>query len=442
MWQPRTRSNERPKQRPLRLQGLVVVVTVIAIIVSACGSSSSSSSSSQSSSGSGGTTSSAAASSSGPIKIGLITTLSGPLAPVFKGVNSDFLARIAWQNAQGGVNGRKLVGYALDDGGTPQGNLAAVESLVLSKHVIAVDEESPFDSGSFQFLHTHGIPVVGIPTDPHFGTKPYTNMFGDWGSTDPSTPVYTTVGEIFKKLGATSVAAAAFDNPASAHGAADASKSAAAVGLKAPYVNTSIPVGSNAPLSTIALAIKNSHADGLYPEMGGTPGGALITALKQAGSGVKYVDLVGNYAGIIGTPSQSVFAGSVFNVYWLPSQYNTAVTRQVTSVLKKYGALKGQPFYAFDIIGWLGANLAITGLENAGSNPTPASLIAGLQKVSNYNAGGLLPAKVNFSAASFGHGSSADLSANGCVYSVQLKGSQWVPFTPSGTKPFCGTLMH
>ena len=66
--------------------------------------------------------------------------------------------------------------------------------------------------------------------------------------------------------------------------------------------------------------------------------------------------------------------------------------------------------------GWIAADLFIQGLEVAGKNPTRASYISGLQGVTAYTAGGLLPTPRNFGLAYFGQ-----LPAQNCEYYVRQR---------------------
>jgi ABC-type branched-subunit amino acid transport system substrate-binding protein len=56
-----------------------------------------------------------AASSRAPITIALVTSESGPAASEFSDAPAGFKARIALQNAEGGVDGHKLVTLVVDD---------------------------------------------------------------------------------------------------------------------------------------------------------------------------------------------------------------------------------------------------------------------------------------------------------------------------------------
>ena len=365
------------------------------------------------------------------IKIGLITSNSGALGAQFIGVADDFKARVAWQNAHGGVNGQMIDVVVKDDGSTPQGNLAAAQNLVGQQHVTIVAEESAFTSGAARYLQSSGVPVVGGNySGPEWGL--YSHLFGDWGKQDPKAPAYTTIGLIFKKLGTKSLGTVGYAAIPSSHaGAQNAAKAAVAVGLKAPYVNTSVQLGSN-DYSTQALGLKNAGVDGLYAPLGIPGDVALVTAASQAGAQITHLAEDGGYAGIVGTPAQKLFENAAFGTYWLPEQFNTAVTRQVQAALKKYGGLGGRKTYDFDVVGWLSATLAITGLEKAGSSPTSQSIITALGKLTNYDAGGMLPSKIGFQHFV----TATDVGANGCLYAVQLKGSNFVPFNDK--KPFCG----
>jgi branched-chain amino acid transport system substrate-binding protein len=373
-----------------------------------------------------------AGASKAPIKIGFITSNSGALGAQFVGVAADFKARIAYQNAHGGVNGHKLVVYVADDGSTAQGNLAAAQNLVGSKHVLLVAEETAFTVGSARYLHAQHVPVVGGDySGPEWGQ--YSNLFGDWGREDPSAPAYTTIGLVFKKLGAKALGAVGFGPIASSHaGALNAAKAARAVGIKAVYVNTSVQPGSN-DFSTQALGLKNAGADSIYAPLG-IPGDiALVTAARNAGADIKYLDEDGGYAGIVGTSAQRYFENAAFSTYWTPEEFNTAATRAAQAALKRYGGLaKGRTTYNFDVVGWLSGTLAVTGLQHAGATPTAASTIAALRNLTGYDANGMLPAKIGFK----GFVTATDVGANGCLFAVQLVGSKFVPM--NGKKPFCG----
>jgi branched-chain amino acid transport system substrate-binding protein len=368
--------------------------------------------------------------SAAPIKIGLITSQTGALASNFVDVAGDFRARIAYQNSLGGVNGHKLQAIVLDDGSTAQGNLAAARKLVGSDHVAVVAQENASGGGSAPYLHSQNVPVVGGPySGPEWGKFP--NLFSDWGREDPSAPAYATAGLIFKKLGAKSIGSVGYGVvPSSKAGAQNAIKSAKAAGLKAPYLNTSVQPGSS-DFSTQGLGLKNAGVDGLYAPLGIQPAVALLTAATQAGAKITHSDFVSGTYGILGTPAAKTLQGSAFSLYFLPANFNTPLAKKTNQLVHKFGGAKGRPLYDFDLVGWLSANLAIQGLTATKGNTNGPKIIAALSNLKNYNAGGLLPAKIGFK----NFVTSTDVGANGCLFAVQLKGTRFVPMQPT---PFCG----
>jgi ABC-type branched-subunit amino acid transport system substrate-binding protein len=259
----------------------------------------------------------------------------------------------------------------------------------------------------------------------------YSNFFSDWGRSDPSAPAYTTHGLIFKALGAQSLGTVGLGPiPSSHQGAINAAKAAVAVGLKAPYVNTSVLPGSN-DFSTQALGLKNASVDALYAPLGIAGDIALLTAARQAGAKITHEDFVSGTYGILGTPSQAALQGAAFSLYFLPANYHTAVSDQVNTLLHKFGGAPGRPLYDFDLVGGLSANLAITGLQATKGDTSSSAVVSALSNLTGYDAGGLLPAKIAYK----GFTTATDVGPNGCMYALRLTGSKFVPLQQA---PFCG----
>jgi hypothetical protein len=104
-------------------------------------------------------------------------------------------------------------------------------------------------------------------------------------------------------------------------------------------------------------------------------------------------------------------------------------------VLKKYENYTADPDNGI-YIGYIMADLMIRGLQAAGHNPTRPSFITNLHKVKDYDAGGLLAGKVNFSSKL--QGTWIGDMAGDCDWVLKVEGSKFVPFPAKG-KPFCGT---
>ena len=97
----------------------------------------------------------------------------------------------------------------------------------------------------------------------------------------------------------------------------------------------------------------------------------------------------------------------------------------------KYEGFTGIPDFGWTE-GYASADLLIKGLEVAGQNPTRASFIDNLRKVTSYNVEGLASNTVNFSNVQA-------IPNQTCSYYVQLKGKQFN--VQNNNKPVCGTLL-
>src|SRR5271165_2880444 len=180
----------------MRIRLATVVLTATLLVCAGCSSSASTPST---------TTTGAAAGA--PYKIVMITSLTGPGSSEFSNAPAGFDARIAMQNAEGGVNGHKLVGMVLDDQTSPTEVVTAVQG-ALSKGAFGIVSTSPLFFLADKYPNQQGVPVTGGFFDgPEWGTAPFnTNMFAsDVGSVDPKYPVNTGIGAFMKAHGGTVV---------------------------------------------------------------------------------------------------------------------------------------------------------------------------------------------------------------------------------------------
>ena len=369
------------------------------------------------------------------VTVGLITSLTGPASPEYTGIIPGAQARIDQQNAAGGVDGRQIKLATADDTSSP-GGAATAAAVLVSKNVFAMIGESPFIFGGAQYLQKHGLPVVGGGYDgPEWGTQPYTNMFALM-PVDPHYPVNSGAALFIKQQGGDVTSAFGYgESPSSTAAAKGYMLAAKNVGMKAGYLNTSIPFGSVAT-GPIALAMKGANVDSTYLPMDNNTNFALVTAAKQAGVNLKVAVSATGYGQSLLDDSAAVQAadGSYFLSLAAPVELNNAATKNFQSALAQYAHFTGVPGFDYQQ-GWLSADLMIKGLEVAGQNPTRTSFESGLHGVTSYDAGGLLPSPLNFSLSLFGQ-----LPQTQCSYYLQLKGTTFVP-VPADGKPFCGQLL-
>jgi branched-chain amino acid transport system substrate-binding protein len=379
----------------------------------------------------------AAATSSGasepPITIAMISSLTGPAASEFSTSAVGFNARIALQNAEGGVNGHKINGMVLDDQTSPTEVVTAVQD-ALSKNAFGIVSTTPLFFEAAKYPNQQGVPVTGGFFDgPEWGTKPYTNMFAaDAGSVNPKYPVNTGIGTFLKAHGATTLCAYGYSiSPSSSRAALGSMDSFVHAGGKRGELDTTVPFGG-VDFTSAALVAKQKHCDAFYGTMDDNSNFALATAVEQAGIKAKVFAFPTGYeTSVIGSPAWHSLQGAYFESQFRPYQLPDAGTRAMESALVKYGHFKPGQFPSYNQYeSWLGADLMIKGLELAGKNPTRAGVIHALRDLKSYNGGGLLPENINYSTI-FGH----DVTP-GCVWWLKAEKNG---FVPTSSKTWCGT---
>jgi branched-chain amino acid transport system substrate-binding protein len=368
-----------------------------------------------------------------PIKIALISSLTGPAASEFSTTAQGFNARIALQNAMGGVNGHKIEGIVIDDQTSPTSDATAVQEAI-SKHVAGIVAVSPLFFDGAKYAQQAGIPVTGGYFDgPEWGEKPYTNMFSsDAGSLDPKYPVSGLYGKLVKEFGGSVVGSYGYGiSPSAVRSATGFAESSTHAGLKVGVLDTSVPYGS-VDFSTEALAAKQKGVNSVWASMDDNSDFALVTAMKQAGMKLKTVILPTGYEpAVVRSPAWSDLQGAYFFSEFRPFGAPNAGTKQMAAALQKYAHRSPSEFPTYNIYeSWVGADLMIKGLALAGKNPTNAGVIKSLRGVTSYNANGLLPTSFDY-ATNFGHDAKQT-----CEWILQAKKSG---FALTSTTPTCGS---
>ena len=372
-----------------------------------------------------------ASASGSPITLAYITSLTGPAAAEDAGTQTGFLARIAAQNAEGGVNGHKLVPLVIDDQTSPSVITTAVQDAI-SKGALGIVSQSALFFLADKYPEQQGVPVTGSYDDgPEWGTQPFTNMFSsDHGSVDPKYPVNTLVGGFLKSHGGTVIGTYGYGiSPQSAAAARGAAESFQDAGGKVGVENTTIPIGGT-NFTAEALIAKQNGVNAMTPSMDNNSNFALATALKQSGVNLKAALYATGYEpSVINSPVWSTLQGAYFLSAFRPWSLPNAGTEQEQAAMEKYEKLPKSSFATFgQTEAWLGADLMIKGIQMAGANPTRAAVIKDLRSIKDYTGNGMLPITVNYSTI-FGHD-----PAN-CAWVVKATKTG---FTPISSQPFCG----
>ncbi|MGO9458286.1 MAG: ABC transporter substrate-binding protein [Acidimicrobiales bacterium] len=376
----------------------------------------------------------AGASTKAPITIALISSTTGPAGPQYARAPQGFLARIALQNAQGGVNGHKINGVVVNDAGNYTEESSIVQGAVQTKGAIGVVSVTPFMFEAYRWLQQNHIPVTGASSDgPEWGQPQNTNMFpADTPAVQPNSPATAALSKVMLAVGAKNVSSIGYSiSPLSSQAAKNFAASAEYVHIKAPYVNTSVTYGAT-DFTSEALAIKNAGSNFVAPSMDDNSNFALMQDLRNAGSKAKGMLATGLEPTVIGSGSWPTLLGSYFFQVWKPSQLKTKTNIAMQSALKKYEHVPTKTFPDWAVYeSWVGATLMIKGLQLDGPNPTSQGIISKLRKVTNFTGNNLLARPINYATIMKTYGPS-------CLYLVKAVQSG---FTPVSTKAICGTAI-
>ena len=280
--------------------------------------------------------------------------------------------------------------------------------------------------------------MVQTGDNPLVGGLP--NYFVAPGAINPNpTAAATTTGLILKKIGATKVGALAQSISTSADHAAKATvASAKAAGLKAGYLNTTLPA-TITDWTPYVLGVKDSGTDGVNPALTSQDSLAFLTAANQQGVHPKLLMDTGYDYDFLTSPTTEPLMQGVYVLSpYTPSELNTPGTKAEAAALKKYGGFTNPPDYV-TTGGYAVGVLLIRALQAAGPNPTRAGLIKNMRAVTGYTANGLLPVPVNFAnALKPAFQPPNQLAYGNCQWVLKVEGKKFVPLS---TKPICGKLI-
>ena len=417
----------------MRRRGVAAVgmVCAAALVLSACGSDDEEGEGGGGGGGGGGGAA-AGLEASGTVKVGLLTSLSGPgaaaAADSIRGAEARFEAYEAAGEGCAGDLDFEIV--EADDTSSAQGALSGAQQLVQQEEVFGLINVSAFFYGASPYLTTQasGTPVFGGAWD---GAQEWSatddNLFNSGFVPDYET-VYTTAGEFLKEQGATTVAGIAYVSPSSQAGLESGMASIDAAGLERGYINNSVQFGST-DVGPMVLGILDSGADAVYTTINFDTSLALVAGLKQAGWDGTFISPTGYGADLLqSAPAVEIGQGVIFSSAFTPVESETEATQALKSALQEYTDNEsGIPGF-YESQGWFGADLFLYGLEQAGCETSQGEVISTLQQTDDWDAGGLYPKPIPQSTTEYDEQ---------CSFYLRLEGDTFVPV--DGAEPFCGT---
>jgi branched-chain amino acid transport system substrate-binding protein len=409
-----------------------------ALLITACASSGSGNSPSGAG---GGSTNSAPGVTKNSITIGLLMSFTGPIADEFGDIKTGFDARIAMQNAEGGVYGRRIKIVDADDQSSATAVLTAAQTLV-QKGVFVIGEGSAEMFAAYKYLGAQGVPVVGVDTDggPEW-TPANPNLFAVLGSQAANPPTAKAWGEFLKSQGVTKVGAIANTYPSANLDIRGVASSAEAAGLSAPYVNGTIPATQVSNFAGVVQSMTSSGVNGVATAWGIQQGFGLLQAAIASGFRQKVKVWI-----MSSNPSypelQSAQARQMTQSTWavsatVPPQANVPAAKAFNAAVAKYTGVT-YPLTNEGVGGWLAASAIIQGLQLAGPNPTRAAFMTKLRAVNDFTGDGMEIYPLSFTKSNATSPETAGPAPQGCLWFMQYKGDKYVP-QPG---PICAGLVR
>lgn len=363
------------------------------------------------------------------IIVGSLASLTGPVSADFAPITYGVESYLNMVNAEGGVNGRKIVlAYQLDDASNPTQDEDQVRTLVESDNVFALlGVATPTFSGG-SWLAQHKIPTFGFDINPQWALGE--TMFGQNGSYLNFNQPLPYPGYLAQQLHVATAAVLAYNYPQSQQGCQQVIAGFKVFKIKVGYQDLSIP----APAYNLSANVARMQRDGVQMVVScmDITGNILLSrSLKQAGMGNVHQLWLDGYDQSDLNQYSSLMDGVYFLTYFVP--FSAGVTDpQRYPGMAKFLAVSHKYFpnvlpSEVELAGWLNAELFVKALAAIGRNVSRTRLVNAINHMTNWTGGGIVP-PVDWPYD--GHSAAGKWQ---CNVILQAQGDRFVP--RFGTKP-------
>ncbi|WP_261555734.1 ABC transporter substrate-binding protein [Frankia tisae] len=324
------------------------------------------------------------------LKVGILYPDTGVMGTQFSGYRAGATARLAEQNAAGGVNGRKINYIWQDDQSDPGGNLQGARTLV-GEGAFAVLEYTAASQGSAQYLDDQHVPVVGVADQPLWGD--HANMFTYTFVTDAGRST-TTLADFVRQQGGTKAALVVTY-------LTEASKLYAA-GVRQSLENAGIPVIQDDIDSTnatdVARKIIGAGADTIIAASPLDLYTGVLDAAVSAGHPVKVAVSAVSYDPRLLAPYGKKLAGSYSQLTFAALERNLPAQHRFLQAMAAYSPEIQPAGQNSAVAGYINADMFIRGLKTQQGCPTRESYMRGMRSITDYDADGMMVQKINMTA--------------------------------------------
>jgi branched-chain amino acid transport system substrate-binding protein len=403
----------------------VGVAAVAATLVAGCSSSDGGNKGKTSAAGGGNSSAAAPAGpkpTGSPIKIGIISSLTGSQASSSDQADTVGPAWAAWINANGGINSHPVQVFSEDDGGDPAKAQAAEKKLVDQDQVLAIlvgsdNLISAFDADALG----KGVPLVS-------GTANSSDWYTKAGMFPTVTDVVSGVMDqmlVAKQAGKAKHFANLYCAEIAA--CAQATQLQKPVAAKLGVKFSAMPVSATATSYTAqCLQLQQEGVD--YAQLNFSTSAA--AKFIQDCQAQNYNPTWGSSEQAIGKDLLKVKGATVFGpAYAFPSAAASPAVKTFQDAMKKYA--KGDNWKEGTAsFTWVGLELLHKALAGVGASPARSDVMTALNSVKDEDLGGLLPNKVTFVK-----GKPVAFGSHPCAFVVGIKDGKTV--APSGLTPVC-----
>jgi len=378
----------------VRGASVLAVVAVLALVASACSSSpkATPSTSSTTATTPAGTTPAGEDTSPGvnstSVTVGQVDDLTAPLPGLFKGAEDGTRAYFDYVNSTGGVNGRKIELDA-QDSAYNDGTVANATTAQIKSDFALVGGFSLDDSAEEPLIKAAGMPDVAYPLDPDLSNLPTAYSPTPNTANDYPLTAFKVIKQKFpqdiKHMGILWANATA--STASSEKAFE--RAAESQGFKIVY-----DAGFTPSQTTFLPNVLTMKSDGVKlfftTQMPDSYSATLAEEMQQ--QDFKPVVIQGDaYSANLVKDGGAAVNGMYLDVGYV-LYLGTDANLPAAALFNKWMKI-ADPAANFELqslFGWAAAQLFVQALRNAGTTPTRASLLEALDKITNFDASGLL----------------------------------------------------
>jgi ABC-type branched-subunit amino acid transport system substrate-binding protein len=320
------------------------------------------------------------------LRIGQACALDGPAKGLGTGMNLGLRAALDEANAAGGVQGRKLVLVAKDDGYDPDKCIDAVGNLVEEDKVfcLAGFVGTPTAKAALPIATEAGVPVVGLFTGAMFlRTPPQKLVFNVRASYNDETEVL--VERLGTDLGAKRIAVFHQNDSFGQAGLAGTTKALEKRSLKVAATGTF--ERNTVAVQTGLAAILAAKPDAIIMVGPYKPLAVFVKEARAAGLSCPLATI-----SFVGTESLIAELGAaadglvISQVVPSPSDASLPLAKAYQAALAKAQADAKPSYVSFE--GYISGRVLLAGLDKAGADPTREKLVTGLEALSSLDLGG------------------------------------------------------